>query len=457
MISRPGQDQPKVAKRIRVFLAALSILAVSLACSFIIPFSTTIPFSTSQTLPSPTLEAPLGLIVYVGNNGNIYTTDRDGKQLSAITKDADLNPANGQVGHVYQYPTWAPDGQHLAFVRASFSQSGQEVSLFSALSDGRKSVNTFTSQDFQPFYLSWSPNSQTIAFLGSDATGALAQYTVAASGGKSKFISGGMPYYWDWSPDNRSMIVHIGGASSDSPDARLAIIGLDSSSPNKELDLKPGYFDAPAWSPIGNGLLLATQNDAGDNDLILADQDGKVKQVLAKLSGPVSFAWSPKGTLLAYAVFDPAASVPTIRLVELDSTHPDRKNQVAQGNLVAFFWSPDGQKIAYFIQGSAGPSAFSTHTVDLTQAGTDLVVWVYDRVSGNTKEVATFTPTDSFQQILPFYSQYQRSGTIWSPDSQDLVLSGVDSGGENAIYTVSANGSHFQKIAGGDLAFWSWK
>ena len=224
MISRPGQDQPKVVKKSPVFMVALAFLAISLACS------STIPFSTSET-SVPTPEAPLGLIAYVGNDGNIYTTDRDGKQPSAITQDANLNPAAGQVGRIYQYPTWAPDGQHLAFARFSLSQSGPEVSLFSALSDGKKPVNTFTSQSFQPFYLSWSPNSQTIAFLGSDASG-MAQYLVAASGGESKFISSGQPYYWDWSPDSHTLIVHIGGASSANPDARLAFIGLDGSNPN---------------------------------------------------------------------------------------------------------------------------------------------------------------------------------------------------------------------------------
>ena len=449
MISRPDQEQPKVVKKSPFFKVALAFLAISLACS------STIPFSISET-PVPTPEAPLGLIAYVGNDGNIYTTDRNGKQLSAITQDAKLNPTGGQVGRIYQYPTWAPDGQRLAFARFSLSQSGSEVSLFSALSNGKKPVNTFTSQNFQPFYLSWSPNSQIIAFLGSDASG-MAQYLVAASGGESKFISSGQPYYWDWSPDNHTLIVHIGGASSANPDARLAFIGLDGSNTKQELNLKPGSFEAPAWSPAGDVLALATQNDKGDDELILAGQDGKVKQVLTRLSGPVDFAWSPKGVYLAYAVFDPAGSAPTVHLVVLDSTHPDLKNQVAQGGLVAFFWSPDGQKIAYFSLGGGGPSARSFQTVAQTKRSASLVVRVYDRISGETKEVGTFTPTVSFQQVLPFYSQYQRSATIWSPDGRNLVLSGVDSAGNNAIYTVGADGSQFHKIADGDLAFWSWK
>jgi TolB protein len=452
MLSRQGQDRPKVAKRSQVIMAALALMATSLACSFALPFSASRSPGTSEPV------APLGLIAYVGKDGNIYTTDRDGKQQHAITTDAALNPSSGQVGRDYRYLTWAPDGQHLAFVGVTSSQSGQEVSVLSALSDGKKPVNNYTSQDIQPFYLFWSPNSQTIAFLGSNAsTGALGQYLVPASGGESKLISGGQPYYWDWSPDNRTMIVHIGGDSSVNPDARLSFIGVDGSIPNKVLDVKPGLFDAPAWSPAGDVVALATKNNVGDDELILAGQDGEVKQVLASLSGPVAFAWSPRGIHLAYAVYDATGSAPTVRLVVLDSTHPDLNDQVTQGDVIAFFWSPDGQKIAYFVPGSGGPSASSAQTVAQTKASVSLVVWVYDRAGGTTKPVAGFTPSDSFKQILLFYSQYQRSDTIWSPDSQALVLSGVDSGGENAIYTVGADGSHFQKIAAGDLAFWSWK
>jgi Tol biopolymer transport system component len=434
----------------QVLTAALAVLAVSLACSF------ASPFSAPQVTATP--EAPLGRIAYLGIDGNIYTTDRNGKQPSAITKDAALNPPSGQLGRYYQYLTWAPDGQHLAFVRVSVSQTSQEVSLLSALSDGKKPVNNFTSQNFEPFYLYWSPNSQTIAFLGSDATtGALGQYLVGASGSKSILVGGGQPYYWDWSPDNRSMIVHTGGASSDNPDARLTFVGVNSAIPNKDLNVRPGYFDAPAWSPAGDGVALDAQNDAGNDELIMAGQDGKVKKVLASLTGPATFAWSPKGIQLAYAVFDPTGSTPTIRLIVLDSTHPNLHNQITQGDVVVFFWSPDGRKIAYFIRGSAGPLSSSLRMAAQTKASVGMDVWVYDRASGTTKDVTSFTPTDAFQQIFPYYSQYQRSDTIWSPDSQELVLSGVDASGANVIYTVGVDGSHFQKIADGELAFWAWK
>lgn len=446
MISR---HQPRVAKRKQVFMAVLALAAVSLACSF------AMPFSVSQT-SRPT--APLGLIAYIGKDGNIYTTDRDGKQTNAITQDAALNPSAGQAGRDYRSLTWAPDGQHLAFVRVSSSQSGQEASLMSALSDGKKTVNNYTSQVFQPFYLYWSPNSQTIAFLGSDAiSGALGQYQVPAAGGKSTFISNGQPYYWDWSPDNHSMIVHIGGASAGNPDARLVLIRVDGPDYNTNLDIKPGLFDAPAWSPAGDGIALATQNEAGKAELVLAGEDGKMKQVLASLSGPAAFAWSPKGTQLAYTVYDETGPAPTIRLVVLDSSHPELATQVAEGDVAVFFWSPDGRKIAYFTVGTGGSSASSVQTVAQRFASVDLVAWVYDRASGTTKSVATFQPTEAFQQIFPYYSQYQRSDTIWSPDSQALVLSTVERGGGNAIYTVGADGSHYQKIADGELAFWAWK
>ena len=81
---------------------------------------------------------------------------------------------------------------------------------------------------------------------------------------------------------------------------------------------------------------------------------------------------------------------------------------------------------------------------------------MYDLQSGDIKQVAAFEP-QIFKQVLPFFDQYQRSGTIWSPDSKNLVLSALDNSGSPGILVAGIDGGPLQKIADGDLAFWSWK
>jgi hypothetical protein len=68
-----------------------------------------------------------------------------------------------------------------------------------------------------------------------------------------------------------------------------------------------------------------------------------------------------------------------------------------------------------------------------------------------------FTPTDSFLNIFPFYDQYQRSITIWSPDSREIVIAGSQGQENPGIYVIDALEGGSARIADGDLAFWSWK
>lgn len=501
MKSRAGHGYPGVLKRGRAYAAAIVVLAFSVACSVttgLLPSATPTPpqaqVSTETQAPkgtqasteiqapnrtqastetqaptqtlAPTQGAPRGLIAYAGNDGNIYTIDRDGKQKTAVTLDANLSPGPGQAGLVYQNPTWAPNGQMLAFMGFTRTdQVGAQASLYTASADGKKRVEAFSSQDSFPFYLFWSPNSQYVTFLSNAATGSdLALNLAAAAGGDSKIIGTGQPYYWDWAPDNRSIIVHTGGAAANNPAARMAFLELDGSVQKRELDLKPGAFQAPAWSPGGDELVLAAANGSGGQELVLAGRDGAVKRVLAQFKGQAAFAWSPKADSLAYTA--PAESDPTgltSRLVLLDPAQPERAKEVARGSVLAFFWSPDDQKIAYFLLASSQPGQTSqsvapaSHVVFQANPGVNLDVEVYDLASGGTRKAATFSPTDSFQQVFPYFDQYQRSGTIWSPDSQNLVLAGLDSIGNPAIYVVGLAGGSLKKIADGDLAFWSWK
>ncbi len=115
----------------------------------------------------------------------------------------------------------------------------------------------------------------------------------------SKIVSTGQPFYWDWSPDSQTIITHTGGAKTDNPQAQLAIVAVDGSLDPQELDLNPGSFLAPDWSPKGDAIALDVENSSGKNELVLVDRDGTVKQVLAQLSGSTAFAWSPDGGRIA--------------------------------------------------------------------------------------------------------------------------------------------------------------
>jgi len=453
-------------------VAALALMGSLLACSVstlpILSTPSSVPTPATGATESPTKTATqaqgrqagssTGLIAFVGLDGNVYTTDSEGQHHTPVTVDALVRPSGGQPGRIYQFPTWSPDGQRLAFMRfIGDTTSATQSTLMASTVDGKNQVEAFTSQDTAPFYLFWSPDSQKITFLANNPGGGLALYLAAASGGDSKLVSTGQPYYWDWSPDNRTLIIHTGGDATSNPDARLALVEIDGSVVKNELDLKPGLFQAPAWSPAGASMALTTLDETGGQALVLAGQDGKVTQTLTQLDGPVAFSWSPQGGRLAYTSLIPGKSGTTSSLVLMDTANPDQKKEIGQGgDLLAFFWSPDGSKIAYFVPTGSGPQA-SVRLVAQNSPQVNLAVDVYDLASGQTQQIATFAPTDSFNEVLPFYDQYQRSGTIWSPDSRSLVLAGVNTGGADAIFVVDAAGGPLHKVADGEVAFWSWK
>jgi hypothetical protein len=87
-----------------------------------------------------------------------------------------------------------------------------------------------------------------------------------------------------------------------------------------------------------------------------------------------------------------------------------------------------------------------------------LELHVLDVQTGNSQRLIKFTPTEDFLSILPFFDQYQRSATVWSPDSNNLVISALDQDGEHGIYAIEiSENSEARRLASGRLALWSWK
>jgi hypothetical protein len=123
----------------------------------------------------------------------------------------------------------------------------------------------------------------------------------------------------------------------------------------------------------------------------------------------------------------------------------------------AFFWSPNSEKLAYFVPylDSATPEAGGDGS-----SGQNLLMQlnVLNVKTGENREQFTFQPTQDFLRVLTYFDQYHQSNTFWSPDNNNLVLSFVDRQGQPRIAVVAASGQLEPRIlAQGFLAFWSWK
>lgn len=412
---------------------------------------------------NPFVELPSdqgGLIAFMGDDGNIYTANRNGDDLRPITDDAQFSPDSEDAVRFYQAPTWSPDGKRLAFIGTD-RQGGttESASLFTTTPDGKNLQQVYNSDERIPFYLYWAPDSERITFLSSGgADNELLLQLASVQGDDVQILDTGQPYYWVWSPEMNRIFTHKGGSAAVNPDARISFIDLNGEASEVELSLRPGAFQAPDWSPDGSQLLFSAETDDRQRSIFLADQQGSVNKIVATTGGAVALAWSPLGGKLAYLSDpNPTSGFLAGSLTVVNPADPEDALTTVDDQVIAFFWAPDAKKIAYFVPVIDVPGD------ELVQTGdSDPVLRLSLRVlfvdSGESRELVLFVPTTQFLNIIPFFDQYQRSDTIWSPDGGSLVYSGLDSEQLPGIYVVEvSNGNPPTRIADGQLAFWSWK
>lgn len=82
----------------------------------------------------------------------------------------------------------------------------------------------------------------------------------------------------------------------------------------------------------------------------------------------------------------------------------------------------------------------------------------FSLVDGQVRTLATFQPTDNFISILPFFDQYARSLTFWSPDSKHFVYTQAEGASDGSVWVADLDGgTQPHKVGDGTLAVWSWK
>lgn len=422
----------------------LSLLLLTIFLAACGPQSIQIPQSPVLKL----LERKSGLIAYIGGDGNLYLTDQGANSVTPLTDD--ITPAT-QQSITYQLPTWSQAGDQLAFIR--LEQKGANdltADIYVANVDDETARSIYTSSSEFPFYLYWSPDGKSVtALTTTPARQTLALVSIPVDGGELRVLDTGNPLYWSWAPDGSTMIVHKNGGNPNVPN-QLSFLKLDDEVSEFVLADSPATFQAPAWSPDGAHILLTALSDNGKQEILLTDPTGAAEKTVAEFDLNASFGWASDSRQYAYIKGTEQLQSGTLGPLHVGNVLDD-KEVIIDDDVIAFFWSPDAKEVAYILPLVSEPD-------DQSQQVLYLRIKILDIASGESREIATFLPTDGFVSLMPYIDQYHQSVTIWSPDSNNLVVSFVDQNGVSGIAVIPSSGITEPRIlVEGTSASWSWK
>jgi len=416
---------------------------------------------------TPDLASTEGQIVYVTTDNNIMLTDPTGRKRTPITSDAFISD-DRQAGRIYQFPTFSNDGRFVAFVSLSTSEefNGITSTVHVAPASGGAITNLYSTAEWNIPYLDWSPNSNQIAFLTiSQSSGAIR--VVERDGGEIAIFDTGSPTYWHWRSDSAAMVTHLGGRATTKGKANVSVIEAKGAVKGAQVIIEelPGAFQSPQWSPDGQHVLFAANAD-GRDELVLADAEGQPLCTLELVEDSAYFAWSPNGKYIA--VLDTAPSSQGIPIPAALTIYEPAAgtSRVVHQEASMFFWSPDGEKLAVYsivlnttitpLGGRAGGLG-----APLAQERSPaLRIEIVNVATGGKVRVADTFPSRQFMRYFPYFDQYSRAITPWSPDGRQLVLASISPTRQTAdiaIATLNAaqTGVDLTRIAAGTIAFWS--
>ncbi len=366
-------------------------------------------------------------VLIIDIDGNIYTLDPDGRRRQAITTSASRTL-------IHQQPTWSPDTNRIAWTQVSSEGNRVKPSLVVGSPDG--TVLSNIELPFAPFYIYWSPDSQRLAYLSnwlSQSTQSMALRTVELSEAQptTTTIAEGQPFYFSWSPDGQELLSHVGNEV-------VTVYSLDGN--QEPLSDASSGFPAPQWTSDGN-LVFAIDDQNGQGHLIMSDRLGTELTELTTYVGSISFSLNSTEDMLAYAVSDQggaSAAVGSLYVIDME-TYSTRELSVRP--VVAFFWSPDGEKLAYL-----------QFEIEDSQTALRWKVWE----DGEITTYDRFVPSQLFmRRYLAFFDQYSLSMNIWSPDSTAFVYAGTDGIGRRGVFVQTLEEERPKRISSGFFAAWS--
>lgn len=410
----------------------------------------------------------------------LESNGRDRTRLSSLD-------VNQQLSNRIDYASWLADGRVLFGGRNSsrlslgFNESqavwltkadGSSRRAFVGMYTGKASPNgskfAVSAPDFQIYRtngnlvgeqtvfrfiedLKWSAKNNGVVFVES---GQGTPSLVVADGlGQNPYrlISGAgtstSEWHYEWSPDGSRL------AWSDG--TTVSVSNPDGS--NSQLLGTQGANEL-AWSPDSSRLAWSD-----DVSVSVSDASGRNKQMFSNDSGEF-LSWSANGEQLAWS------DATSIRVANADGSNSTIIAATSQAQL--FAWTPDGQKIIYYDDGSVFSVDVSDGESSLIQSGISEESRPFfshrnfspdgARLAWATGETFWIANSDGSQagkyEIELDFNDDQLSQPLWSPDSAVFAMSSFY--GSNKLFVSNADGSAIQLVipdhwAYSDIVGWS--
>lgn len=399
-------------------------------------------------------------IAFINLQGQVVTTDPQGRAARPVTG----------VGRIFQFPAWAPDGSKLAAIGSDRLGSG--VFVMPDAAEPAELQALYYNRVQEPVYLYWSPDSRQVSFIATHPHEGLGLHLASLEEQASHLLTTGRPCFWDWTPGAGQLLVHIDISSLGARVAFMNPLGED----QETILTQPGAFQAPGVARNGRYWAYAGIDDLDNSRLVITGPAGTEPFTLPH-QGVLALGWDP---------------TPTGRLAFISSALPAQQfygplqvvdmatrsvQTLVEDTLLAFFWSPNGQYLAYLTLNHLVQEDDMDHSLNRTNgvygskpktepaptqqntlsSSLSLKLGLVELATGLYRSLFSFTPVPLFiNQFLPFFDQYALSHRLWSPASDALVLP-VMEGDKPRIMVLPVDGAPPHPIGEGVMAFWSWQ